>query len=131
MSVLVCHDIDQGEFVLQYPYYPPIQSIEHFKQDRERCIDIIRKSFFSDELRNREDIKNIKIDLRNVNAWVMEGVVADSYINKVQEEEMPRVFLVGDSAHAFPPSGGFGMNTGIGDSFNLAHKLAYLYQSGP
>ncbi len=35
-----------------------------------------------------------------------------------------RVFLAGDSAHAFPPSGGFGMNTGIGDAFNLAHKLS-------
>ena len=35
-----------------------------------------------------------------------------------------RVFLAGDSAHAFPPSGGFGLNTGIGDAYNLAHKLA-------
>jgi 2-polyprenyl-6-methoxyphenol hydroxylase-like FAD-dependent oxidoreductase len=33
---------------------------------------------------------------------------------------------MGDAAHAFPPSGGFGMNTGIGDAFNLAHKLAYV-----
>ena len=32
--------------------------------------------------------------------------------------------MAGDSAHAFPPSGGFGLNTGIGDAFNLAHKLA-------
>jgi 2-polyprenyl-6-methoxyphenol hydroxylase-like FAD-dependent oxidoreductase len=35
-----------------------------------------------------------------------------------------RVFLAGDSAHAFPPSGGFGLNTGIGDAFNLAHALS-------
>jgi 2-polyprenyl-6-methoxyphenol hydroxylase-like FAD-dependent oxidoreductase len=34
--------------------------------------------------------------------------------------------LAGDAAHAFPPSGGFGMNTGIGDAFNLAHKLAFV-----
>ena len=57
----------------------------------------------------------------------MEGVVATSYINK--DTAMPRVFLAGDAAHAFPPSGGFGMNTGIGDSVNLAHKLAYLYHN--
>jgi 2-polyprenyl-6-methoxyphenol hydroxylase-like FAD-dependent oxidoreductase len=34
------------------------------------------------------------------------------------------VFLAGDAAHAFPPSGGFGLNTGIGDAFCLAHKLS-------
>jgi 2,4-dichlorophenol 6-monooxygenase len=35
-----------------------------------------------------------------------------------------RVFLVGDSAHRFPPTGGMGMNTGIQDAHNLAWKLA-------
>ncbi|CAI5523158.1 unnamed protein product [Closterium sp. Naga37s-1] len=40
----------------------------------------------------------------------------------------PRVILVGDSAHRFPPAGGFGMNTGIQDAHNLAWKLAALLQ---
>ncbi len=35
-----------------------------------------------------------------------------------------RVFLVGDSAHAFAPTGGFGLNTGFGDAENLGWKLA-------
>jgi 2-polyprenyl-6-methoxyphenol hydroxylase-like FAD-dependent oxidoreductase len=35
-----------------------------------------------------------------------------------------RVFLVGDAAHLFTPTGGFGMNTGIDDAANLAWKLA-------
>ena len=35
-----------------------------------------------------------------------------------------RVFLCGDSAHLFTPTGGFGMNTGIDDAANLAWKLA-------
>lgn len=39
-----------------------------------------------------------------------------------------RVFLVGDAAHAFPPSGAFGMNTGVGDAHNLAWKLAAVLQ---
>jgi 2,4-dichlorophenol 6-monooxygenase len=34
-----------------------------------------------------------------------------------------RVFLAGDAAHRFPPSGGLGMNTGIQDVHNLAWKL--------
>lgn len=52
----------------------------------------------------------------------MDSVVASEY-------RKGRVFLAGDAAHAFPPSGGFGLNTGIGDSFNLAHKLSHGYNS--
>lgn len=36
-----------------------------------------------------------------------------------------RLFLAGDAAHLFSPIGGFGMNTGIGDAFNLGWKLGY------
>jgi 2-polyprenyl-6-methoxyphenol hydroxylase-like FAD-dependent oxidoreductase len=39
-----------------------------------------------------------------------------------------RIFLAGDAAHLFTPTGGFGMNTGIDDSHNLAWKLAALCQ---
>ena len=37
-----------------------------------------------------------------------------------------RIFLVGDSAHAFVPTGGFGLNTGLGDATNLGWKLAQV-----
>jgi 2-polyprenyl-6-methoxyphenol hydroxylase-like FAD-dependent oxidoreductase len=35
-----------------------------------------------------------------------------------------RIFFVGDAAHTLSPSGGFGMNTGIGDALDLGWKLA-------
>ncbi len=35
-----------------------------------------------------------------------------------------RVLLAGDAVHLFTPTGGFGMNTGIDDTANLAWKLA-------
>lgn len=35
-----------------------------------------------------------------------------------------RVFLVGDSTHAFVPTGGYGLNTGLGDVTNLGWKLS-------
>ena len=39
-----------------------------------------------------------------------------------------RVILCGDSAHLFTPTGGFGLNTGNDDAFNLGWKLAALTQ---
>lgn len=39
-----------------------------------------------------------------------------------------RVFIAGDSAHLFTPTGGFGMNTGVDDAANLAWKLAAAVQ---
>lgn len=72
-------------------------------------------------------VRNARIDILNVNTWRMESVVATSYSNL--NTEIPYAFLAGDAAHAFPPSGGFGMNTGIGDAYNLAHKIAYVTQN--
>ncbi|MEV4744225.1 FAD-dependent monooxygenase [Streptomyces sp. NPDC049555] len=37
---------------------------------------------------------------------------------------MGRVFLAGDAAHAHPPTGGQGLNTGVQDAYNLGWKLA-------
>ena len=37
-----------------------------------------------------------------------------------------RILLAGDAVHLFTPTGGFGMNTGIGDVDNLGWKLAAI-----
>jgi 2-polyprenyl-6-methoxyphenol hydroxylase-like FAD-dependent oxidoreductase len=39
-----------------------------------------------------------------------------------------RVFLAGDAAHLFVPTGGVGMNTGIGDACDLAWKLQAVHE---
>jgi 2-polyprenyl-6-methoxyphenol hydroxylase-like FAD-dependent oxidoreductase len=44
-------------------------------------------------------------------------LVADRY-------QFGRAFLAGDSAHLYTPTGGFGLNTGVDDTGNLAWKLA-------
>lgn len=55
----------------------------------------------------------------NIGFWNLSGVIADKYFHD-------NVVLCGDAAHSFPPAGGFGMNTGIQDAYNLAYKLAYM-----
>jgi FAD binding domain-containing protein/aromatic ring hydroxylase-like protein len=49
--------------------------------------------------------------------WVRKRTVADRFSEG-------RVFIAGDAAHAHPPNGGLGMNTGIQDAFDLGWKLA-------
>jgi hypothetical protein len=53
--------------------------------------------------------------------WVRKRTVADRFLDG-------RVFLAGDSAHAHPPNGGLGMNTGIQDAFDLGWKLAAMLE---
>ncbi|KAI0711179.1 FAD binding domain-containing protein [Cerioporus squamosus] len=44
-------------------------------------------------------------------------------VNKLYEG---RVFICGDAAHVHSPTGGQGLNTSVGDSFNIAWKLAIV-----
>ena len=55
-------------------------------------------------------------EIRAVNPWVRRAVVAER-LGK------GRCFLVGDAAHQLSPTGGFGMNTGMGDAVDLGWKL--------
>ena len=51
------------------------------------------------------------------NAWTPRLTVADSY-------GAGRVWLAGDAVHQVPPTGGYGMNTGVGDAVGLGWALA-------
>lgn len=42
----------------------------------------------------------------------------------VEQFRAGRCFLVGDSAHQFSPTGGYGMNTGIAEAVDLSWKIA-------
>ena len=53
------------------------------------------------------------------NAWTPHFVVAERYGEG-------RVLLAGDAAHQYVPTGGYGMNTGIGDACDLGWKLAAM-----
>ena len=60
--------------------------------------------------------EDIAFELLSVVPWRRSRLVASRYSEG-------RVFLAGDSAHTMSPTGGFGMNTGMGDAVDLGWKL--------
>jgi hypothetical protein len=71
VSVLVSHSLDEGVFVLQVPYYPPVEVIGDYSTPR--CEQIIRDSL-GQAVHNLSDLEVVQ-----VGAWRMEALVASSY----------------------------------------------------
>ncbi|ODM15826.1 hypothetical protein SI65_08666 [Aspergillus cristatus] len=63
----------------------------------------------------------IPYDVISYRPWLISRKVAKQY-------RKGRVFLAGDAAHSFPPTGGLGLNSGLGDVHNLAYKLVAVYR---
>jgi 2-polyprenyl-6-methoxyphenol hydroxylase-like FAD-dependent oxidoreductase len=59
----------------------------------------------------------VKYEMLACNPWRQNLLLADRYRDR-------RVLLAGDAAHLVIPTGGLGMNTGVGDAIDLAWKLA-------
>lgn len=62
---------------------------------------------------------DVDVAVRGSRTWSMSSTMALDWADATN-----RVFVIGDSAHTFAPTGGFGMNTGIQDGHNLAWKIA-------
>jgi 2-polyprenyl-6-methoxyphenol hydroxylase-like FAD-dependent oxidoreductase len=74
---------------------------------------------FVEIARGHAGIADLDVTLINRSIWRVSMQVAETF-------KRGRVFLVGDSAHRFPPTGGFGLNSGVQDAHNLAWKLAFV-----
>ena len=90
-----------------------VTSLSHYGFTPEQftpdfCGEIIRRAVGVDVL---------PIQVLGVSAWRASALVAERYRSGA-------VFLAGDAAHEMPPTGGFGLNTGVQDVQNLAWKLA-------
>ena len=62
-----------------------------------------------------------QITIISTQPWTAHALVADTYNDG-------RIFLAGDAAHLFSPTGGFGMNTGVSDVIDLAWKLQAMIE---
>jgi 2-polyprenyl-6-methoxyphenol hydroxylase-like FAD-dependent oxidoreductase len=59
----------------------------------------------------------VRYEMLYVGAWKLNLLLADRY-------QAGRVFLAGDAVHLVIPTGGLGMNSGVGDAIDLGWKLA-------
>jgi 2-polyprenyl-6-methoxyphenol hydroxylase-like FAD-dependent oxidoreductase len=63
----------------------------------------------------------VEYEMLHVGEWKQNLLLADHY-------QRGRVFLAGDAVHLVIPTGGLGMNSGVGDAIDLAWKLAATLQ---
>ena len=70
-------------------------------------------------IRTHAGVPDLEVTLLNRSIWRMSKQVAAQF-------RKSRAFVVGDAAHRFPPTGGFGLNSGVQDAHNLAWKLAFV-----
>lgn len=86
-------------------YNRATESVEDFSL--QRCASILRNAIGVD----------VPVEIKSIGTWTMSAETARTYSSG-------RVYVAGDAAHRFPPTGGLGMNTGLVDADNLGWKLA-------
>jgi 2,4-dichlorophenol 6-monooxygenase len=107
VGAFVAHDIDRT-WVFMHAHDPDVEPAGTFTE--ARCAQIVRRAIGA---------ASVRFAIRDVSPWTMTAQIAERY-------GAGRTFLVGDSAHRFPPTGGLGMNTGIQDAHNLVWKLCAI-----
>ncbi len=108
-GTFIAHEIDHN-----WIYMKTLDTDQPPEQlDEPYYAELLRKAIGAD----------VPHDIQSMNSWVMTAQVSDAY----QKEG---VFLVGDAAHRFPPTGGIGMNTGFQDAHNLTWKIAMVLRGG-
>lgn len=95
-------------WIYRYPFDPAGRLGDEDLTDRKHLEDLVRAA---------AGIPDLEVTVRDTMVWRMDARLASAY-------RSGRVLLAGDAAHVIPPTGGHGMNTGIGDVDNLAWKLA-------
>ncbi|KJP85595.1 hypothetical protein AK88_04762 [Plasmodium fragile] len=112
LGVLVSHNYKQGDFVLHIPYITEKEAEIYY--DKSKCLGITNK-LTGFELPD--------MCIHNVYKWTMHSSIASTFMDKRSK----RIVLLGDAAHKLPPSGGFGLNLGIGDVINIVWKTIRIY----
>ena len=106
-GTIIVHDPNRLSVYMR-PVAVPYESVEDY--DDARCAELLRDVFAEQPYK-----------VRHKGVWKMTAQVAARFRDG-------SVFLAGDAIHRFPPTGGLGLNTGVGDVHNLVWKLAVALQ---
>ena len=95
------------EWIYQYPVADGTDAAA-LREDHGRLVGLVRDA---------AGIPDLPVEIVDTMLWRMDARIADSF-------RAGRILLAGDAAHQTPPTGGHGMNVGIGDAETLAWQLA-------
>lgn len=105
-GVFVAHDIDRGVWI----FMKSVDETENLDQiDEAKFIGLLKEAIGAD----------VPHEVLSLDSWRMTSQISSGY-------RKDSVFLVGDAAHRFPPTGGIGMNTGFQDVHNLIWKIGMV-----
>jgi 2,4-dichlorophenol 6-monooxygenase len=104
-ATFVAHNLE-SEWVYMIPFDPDNENENDYTF--ERCEELVRAGIGSDAY---------PVKIESVDTWNMSCQIAERY-------RKDRVFLAGDSAHRFPPTGGLGLNSGVQDIHGLVWRIA-------
>jgi len=103
-GVMIAHADD--DYVLMTPYLHGAQ-------------DIARRSRKFWQQRLGRVIGATDYEIKSTGTWTMTSQMAERF-------RQGELLLIGDAAHRFPHTGGFGLNSGVQDAHNVAWKLAAI-----
>lgn len=120
-----------SESLLYWNLHPERESIVIVHDPENLSVVMLRLpegGFAPDRVESEKILRDIfgedtDCDILFTDEWNMAAQVATSF-------RRANVYLVGDSAHRFPPSGGLGLNTGAGDIHNLVWKIHAVLAGG-
>jgi 2-polyprenyl-6-methoxyphenol hydroxylase-like FAD-dependent oxidoreductase len=96
-----------GRWLCQINVRPEDWSLDAFTEDRAR-----------DWIRAASGVEGLEPEILSLGLWKLNATVVERLVQG-------RVLLCGDAAHQFPPTGGFGVNTGLLGVHNAMWKLAH------
>ncbi len=119
-GTFIAHDPER-EWVFMTSYDPTEESVDDYDPDRCRAMVLAAIGDRPTETETATEAApgsaaGAELEVLSVGSWNMSAQLADRMRDG-------RVFLIGDAAHRFPPTGGLGLNTGVGDAHGLIWKL--------